>query len=152
MVQLCCDSDPNNRASLSTIIHKLSAQSPNGDIYYERGKKLEKQGKLAAAYGAYQRASQKDSFKAYTNMGFFHLQGVGDFHKDKKKAYELFLKGVAGGHPRAMFNAASILNKGCEGVPANPVEAKRLIKRAAELGDRDARALLERSKSRGLKK
>lgn len=94
------------------VVTKLRSASPTGEEYYERGVESQRIGNMVEAYHDYQRAVQKDFFKAYTRVGLFALQGLGGAAVNKAAAQAALETGAARGHGDAMFNLGRMAEKG----------------------------------------
>jgi TPR repeat protein len=86
--------------------------SPTAEEYYDRGVTSHRAGNLAVAYEHYQRAYQKDFFKAYTRVGLFALEGLGGVPINRQKAQADFEHAASCGHVDAMFNLGRMAEKG----------------------------------------
>lgn len=86
--------------------------SPTGLEDYERGIVAEKAGRMAEAYEAYKRSSEKKYFKSLTSLGLFLLQGLGGQEVNKGLAQAYLEEAAADGHGRAMFNLGRMMEKG----------------------------------------
>ncbi|MFO0820045.1 MAG: C39 family peptidase [Pirellulales bacterium] len=97
---------------------------------YLRGVMLKR--KPEVAFGYFKAAADQSAQAAY-NLGqcYFGAQGT---EQNCTAAIEWWKKAAAKGHGRAASTAAMALLSG-EGVPPDPVEARRLAERAAELND-----------------
>jgi TPR repeat protein len=88
---------------------------------------------------------EKASMKPYASfwMHFFYRDGKGDVVQSYPKAAEWIDKAIAGGFLQAMVTKAEFFLKGHPGIPKNVAEAKKLLKLAADSGDKDAMQKLE---------
>ncbi len=142
LIQACWDEKPERRPDVQTIIRQLEAYQPvaelTGEEYYQRGISYEKENKQTEAYAEYLKASRKDYYKAYTNIGFFSLKGIGGVKEDKSFARDCFLKATEKGHARAMYNIARMFEQ-ADGVDKDVESAKEWYKKAMDAGDKEAR-------------
>ena len=104
---------------------------------YLRGAVVKRNPAIAIAYF---KAAANDSAQAAFNLGqcCFGAQGT---EQDCAKALEWWKKAAEKGHGRAAAVAAMAYHAG-EGIPADPVLARRLAERAAELNDPSGLVLL----------
>jgi len=104
---------------------------------YLRGAVVKRNPAIAIAYF---KAAANDSAQAAFNLGqcYFGAQGT---EQDCAKALDWWKTAAERGHGRAAANAAMAYHSG-EGIPANPVLARRLAERAAELNDPSGLVLL----------
>ena len=113
-----------------------AADSGNADAMdfvgftYLRGSTVERS--PAIAFGYFKTAAEKSAQAAF-NLGqcYFGAQGT---EQDIPKALEYWKQAAAKGHGRAASTAAMAYLSG-EGVAPDPVQARRLAERAAELSD-----------------
>jgi uncharacterized protein len=104
---------------------------------YLRGASI--RGNPVIAFGYFKAAAAKSRQAAF-NLGqcYFGAQGTS---QDIPKALEFWKKAADAGHGRAAACAAMAYLSG-EGIPRDPVQARRLAERAAELEDPSGRVLL----------
>lgn len=104
---------------------------------YLRGAVVKRNPTIAIAYF---KAAANDSAQAAFNLGqcYFGAQGT---EQDCAKALEWWTKAAERGHGRAAAVAAMAYHAG-EGIPADPVLARKLAERAAELNDSSGLVLL----------
>ena len=104
---------------------------------YLRGAVVKRNPAIAIAYF---KAAANDSAQAAFNLGqcYFGAQGI---EQDCAKALNWWKTAAERGHGRAAANAAMAYHSG-EGIPADPVLARSLAERAAELNDPSGLVLL----------
>jgi TPR repeat protein len=97
---------------------------------YLRGAVIKRNPTIAFSYF---KSAANDSAQAAFNLGqcYFGAQGT---EQDCEKALEWWQKAANNGHGRAAATAAMAYHAG-EGVPRDPVKARRLAERAAELNN-----------------
>lgn len=144
LIKRCWAQEPIDRPELAEIIHLIEAYNPSlqGKDLYKQGLQYEEQKDYRSAEEVYTQAAAQGFGKAYTNLGFFSLRGVINT-PNKKQAYELMLKGAQGGHARAQFNVAQMLEYG-DGVEKDLLQAKQWYQEAAKQGNTNAIAKLSR--------
>ncbi len=149
----CWQADPTKRPSWTIIIAQLNAYQPknDADVLYERGERLFKEAKnYTQALVLFRHATIKNHAKACTIVGNYHLrpQETGNVvPENKPEACTWFLRAANAGHPRAMYEAAVMLEGG-EGVTPDVNQAHSWYQKAAKAGEKHA---IERCKTLGLK-
>lgn len=137
LITRCWAALPAERPSLEEIIAVVSTKlplRPTGEELYQKGVNAEKTGNLVQAREFYQDAVALGFCKAYANLGYFYLKGLGGLVANKKLAYECFLKGAEAGHARAQCNLARMLEKG-DGIEQDLERALHWYREAAKSGD-----------------
>jgi predicted Ser/Thr protein kinase len=144
LIQQCWQADPRQRPVLTDILRQLEAYqprpaSPSGEACYQQGLAHEQQKAHEAAYQDYQHSACKGYMRAYTNLGFFYLKGLGGAPLNKLEAFRYFMKAAESGHVRAMVNVATMLEKE-DGVTRDLNQALSWYEKAAAQGDAKASA------------
>ncbi|CAG8463754.1 9838_t:CDS:2 [Acaulospora morrowiae] len=101
--------------------------------YYGRGVNVDVQ--KAVQY--LERAVEGGDGDAIDMLGYMYLKGQG-LPKDRIKAVKLFTMAVEKGIPYGMYHLGVCYNKGCGGLKKDEEESKRLILKAASLGNMEA--------------
>jgi uncharacterized protein len=102
---------------------------------YELGRAYAAAGQLPDAVGAYRKAVDKGSTSAMVELGVMFANGTG-VAKDDAQARALFQRAAEAGNPRGATNLAAISGNG--GTPADPVEARALLTKAAATNSAEA--------------
>jgi serine/threonine protein kinase len=142
LIQQCWQAEPCQRPILTDILRQLEAYqprpgSPSGEACYQQGLANEQKKAYVAAYQDYRHSACKGYIKAYANLGFFYLKGLGGAPLDKSEAFRNFMKGAESGHARAMANVATMLEHG-DGVAKDLNQALYWYEQAAAQGDAKA--------------
>jgi uncharacterized protein len=124
---------PKNHAEAMRWAHQ-AADAGNADamdfigFVYLRGALIERRPEIAFGYF---KAAAKESAQAAFNLGqcYYGAQGTA---QDCARALEWWENAAAMGHGRAAATAAMAFHSG-EGIPRDPIKARRLAERAAEL-------------------
>ncbi len=98
---------------------------------YQLGRAYAANGQTAEALATYRKAIDKGSTSAMVELGV-HLGTGNGVAKDPDAARKLFERAAAAGNARGVTNLAAIRGGGAGGTPANPVEARAQLVRAAE--------------------
>jgi TPR repeat protein len=87
----------------------------------------------ARAVELFEKAASAGHQRAQVNLGILYMRGQG-VPRDLVSARAWLEKAAAGGDPQAMYTLGRALDEGTEQVPADPVRAADLYRRAAEKG------------------
>lgn len=87
----------------------------------------------AKAVELFEKAATAGNPRAQINLGILYLRGQG-VPRDLVSARAWLEKAAAGGDPQAMYTLGRALDEGTDLVPADPVRAADLYRRAAEKG------------------
>jgi len=87
----------------------------------------------AKAVELFEKAATAGNPRAQVNLGILYLRGQG-VPRDLVSARAWLEKAAAGGDPQAMYTLGRALDEGTDMVPADPVRAADLYRRAAEKG------------------
>ena len=107
---------------------------------------------VKSAFQYYRKAAKLDHVESLVKCGDFIYSGVGmpgmgskanyqtsiKNQSDKMEAFKCYKKASEQGNVRAMNNLGLMLERGSEGIPADPERASNLFKEAHKLGDADA--------------
>jgi uncharacterized protein len=100
---------------------------------YELGRAYAANGQLPEALASYRKAVEKGSTSAMVELGVMFGTGQG-VAKDEAQARKLFERAAEGGNPRGVTNLAALGNAG----PADPVQARALLMKAAQTNSAEA--------------
>lgn len=98
--------------SSTDIFSALRSSSPTGEEWYRRGVAAQEVSNMKEAYQCYELALHKHYVKAYTRIGLFKLQGLGDQVVDKKAAICHLENAAHQGDDNAMYNLGRMHEKG----------------------------------------
>jgi TPR repeat protein len=87
----------------------------------------------ARAYELFLKAASAGHSRAQLNLGILLLRGQG-VPRDLVQARAWLEKAAAGGDPQALYTLGRAMSEGSEQIPADPVRAADLFRRAAEQG------------------
>ena len=93
-----------------------------------------------------QHAAEAGSSEGAHRLALVYAQGLAGTPRDEKRAVELFEKAAAAGHVRAQINLGILYMRG-QGVPADLVQARAWLEKAAVGGDPQALYTLGRALS-----
>ena len=119
----------------------LRAINRLGD-YYRKGYLVKKD--VVEARRLFSQAADLGDPEAYGNLGVIYMMGEGGISRDEFKGLELFEKGAERGNAFCMFSLAKALESG-SGTDANPKEAAKWYKKAAQAGHAKAREWCEKN-------
>jgi hypothetical protein len=113
---------------LFALLVTVTAGAQDVEKLYEEGKALFDNKNYAKAVPKLKAAAAKGHKKAQYRLGQCYKEGYG-VEKDRKKAFELFLKSAQQGYAKAEYQVGKAYLKG-KGVPADEKKAKTWLKRA----------------------
>ncbi|MGZ5904296.1 MAG: tetratricopeptide repeat protein [Reyranella sp.] len=93
-----------------------------------------------------QHAAEAGSSEGAHRLALVYAQGLAGTPRDEKRAIELFGKAAAAGHVRAQINLGILYMRG-QGVPADLIQARAWLEKAAVSGDPQALYTLGRALS-----
>lgn len=100
---------------------------------YQLGRAYAANGQLPEALAIYRKAVEKGSTSAMVELGVMFGTGQG-VAKDEAQARKLFERAAQAGNPRGVTNLAALGNAG----PADPVQARALLSKAAQTNSAEA--------------
>ena len=113
----------------------------NLEKLFESGWNCYEAGDKAKALAIWKEAAELGYPKAQHFVAVCYHSGIGT-EKDKTKALEWYRKAVAQNYPQSVCYLAKFYAEGIAGVERDTDEAIRLWKKAAELGDKEAKFIL----------
>jgi TPR repeat protein len=102
---------------------------------YELGRAYAANRQMPEALSTYRKAADKGSTSAMVDLAVMLATGTG-VAKDQEQARKLFERAAQAGNPRAAANLAAL--SGNEGTPADPVNARALLVKAAATNSPEA--------------
>jgi uncharacterized protein len=96
-----------------------------------------------------QHAADAGSSEGAHRLALVYAQGLAGTSRDEKRAVELFEKAAAAGHVRAQINLGILYMRG-QGVPADLIQARAWLEKAAAGGDPQALYTLGRALSESM--
>lgn len=100
---------------------------------YELGRAYAANKQIAEAVAAYRKAADKGSTSAVVELGVLYGTGNG-VAKDPAEALKLFSRAAEAGNPRGVANLAAVSG----GVPPDPVQARAMLEKGAEVNSAEA--------------
>jgi TPR repeat protein len=113
---------------------KLASGSSRRALY-ELGRAYAANRQMPEAIAAYRKAADKGNTSAMVELGVLIGTGAG-VSKDPAEARKLFERAAAAGNPRGVTNLAAISNG--TSAPADPVQARAMLTKAAEENSAEA--------------
>jgi TPR repeat protein len=126
---------------LLTVFTSLAAVAQPGESEYDQGVNLLKSNQAETAFAQFQRSLDLGYPDAYSAIGFFYSNGLGEIEKDDSKAFELFKKGSEMGSLAAKVNLGRFYLEG-RGIAFDRDKGLALMEAAASAGSEDAHAAL----------
>jgi TPR repeat protein len=113
---------------------KLASGSSRRALY-QLGRAYAANRQIPEAIAAYRKAADKGNSSAMVELGVLNGTGAG-INKDPAEARKLFERAAAAGNPRGVTNLAAISSG--TGAPADPVQARAMLAKAAEENSAEA--------------
>jgi TPR repeat protein len=133
----------NERRAVEMFI--LAGNAGHADAAFQLGRMYEKgQGTSkneSEALRWFTKAAEQGHADAQGGVGVFYLKGIGT-RRDDTKALDWLRKGAAAGSAAAMYNLGTMYEEGRAGLPKSRSTAREWYRKAANLGDPEAKKAL----------